>query len=191
MDFCNENNFEELVLNRLFPEIKWVRDKTIPQSGLRTRPDFCSEKLKLIVEYNGYRHYIVSHQILRDYRKTREYQKLGYKVVDWPFWIQPDKNTTKTLFWGFECDFDQHFSEDHQGFMSKWASCVLPADFCELGIERFEKELAEFPKITQEQVLWSLKNRVDDKHTVEEVAYKKLRKRLRTVSLNGIGKKVF
>ncbi len=189
-DFCNETNFQEMVLNKLFPGENWEIDKTVPNSGVKTRPDFRCERLKLIIEFNGYRHYIVSNQILRDYRKHKLYEKMGYKVVEFPYWVQPDKETLKVLFNGFDCDFTQHFSDQHQGFMSTWTSCVLPADFPELGLERFEKELKRFTSDTKKRILWSLKNRIDEKHPIQAIVPKKLQSDIRNIDMNGIGSSI-
>ena len=51
-EYINENNFEQIVLSKLFPNTLWIRNKTIPNSTRRFRPDFRNDELKLIIEFN-------------------------------------------------------------------------------------------------------------------------------------------
>lgn len=156
-DYCKEDTFETMVLNKLFPGKNWVHNKTIPGAPRRTRPDFRCDELKLIVEYNGHRHYTQASTILADAEKRKMYEAMGYTVVEWPYWLQPDKNTVRTYFGKYRARFSQHFCNFHQGFVSK--DCVLPADFCELGVERYNYELSCQDAHTIIRVLWSLENK--------------------------------
>lgn len=69
-------------LNVIFPNINdWVHDKQIPKelcNGVITkrRPDYRSEKLKLIIEFDGLQHYTNPDVILSDKIGTELYQKL-------------------------------------------------------------------------------------------------------------------
>lgn len=155
--YCKEDNFESMVLQKMFPGKKWVRDRVVPNSSSRTRPDFRCEELKLIVEYNGYRHYTQADRILRDIEKKKNYEDLGYMVVEWPYWLQPDPNTILALFMQTDKKFAKHYTDFHQGFVAK--GCALPADFCTLGVKRFYYELGQLPRDTIIQVLWSLENK--------------------------------
>ena len=68
-EYINEDNFEEIVLSKLFPNSLWIRNKTIPNSTRRFRPDFRNDELKLIIEFNGYQHYTKSKEIINDKNK--------------------------------------------------------------------------------------------------------------------------
>lgn len=156
-DYCKEDTFQEMVLDKIFPGEEWVHDKAVPGAPRRTRPDFRCERLKIIVEYNGHRHYTQASTILADVEKKKMYENMGYMVVEWPYWVQPDKYTVPALFHTSGRIFEQHFCDFHQGFVSK--KCILPADFCSLGEERFYYELSCLPTYTILQVLWSLENK--------------------------------
>lgn len=169
VDFITEKNFREYVLDKLFPNQEWVCNKTFEGGGL-FRPDFRCEKLKLIVEFDGYQHYTQSKVISRDEKKKALFESLGYRVVNFPYWLQPDENVLSILFKGFSCDFKQQFSNSHQGFMSDAFTDVLPADFCERGIARFEKELSMLDKTTLMRVYWSLDKKIA-KYGIENVLY--------------------
>lgn len=156
-DYCKEDTFKEMVLDKIFPGEEWIHNKAIPGAARRTRPDFRCDKLKIIVEYNGYRHYTQAATIMADIEKKKMYEDMGYMVVEWPYWVQPDMYTVPALFLQTGKNFKQHFCDFHQGFVTK--KCVLPADFCSLGRTRFEYELSCLPTYTILQVLWSLENK--------------------------------
>ena len=162
-DFLNENNFEEIVLRKLFPEENWIHNKKIPNSAINSRPDFRNDNLMLIVEFDGYRHYTQCKVFFKDRDNQAEYERLGYKVIRWPYWIQPNERTTAILFNGFNCNFKQHFIDDKSGFVSKVQSCILPEDFCEAGLVRFYNQIFEFDDETIKEVIYSIIERnLDD-----------------------------
>lgn len=77
----------------IFPDVTdWVHDKTIPNlpEGIkcRKRPDYRSETLKLIIEFDGVQHFETPRQIQEDINTTKLYESFGYKVVRIPFFIQ-------------------------------------------------------------------------------------------------------
>jgi len=47
------------------------------------------------------------------------------------------------------------------GFVSKSATCALPAEFCERGIKRFVRELGECPESVRNQIVDSLIEKID------------------------------
>lgn len=53
-------------LNEIFVDGLWIHDKCFID---RRRPDYRNDKLKFIVEFNGYQHYTNSKVILNDYDK--------------------------------------------------------------------------------------------------------------------------
>lgn len=153
-EYINEDNFEEIVLSKLFPNSSWIRNKTIPNSKRKFRPDFRNDELKLIIEFNGYQHYTKAREIINDRIKKEYFESLGFKVIEWPYFIQPTKITIKTFF---NIDSDKTFNNYKQGFIDK--NCVLPADFCSLGIQRFLDELSLIDKNTKKEIEDSLKQK--------------------------------
>ena len=153
-EYINEDNFEQIVLSKLFPNALWIRNKTIPNSTRRFRPDFRNDELKLIIEFNGYQHYTKSKEIINDKNKKEFYESLGFKVIEWPYFIQPTPSTIYSLFnLKAECQFNNY----PQGFIDK--NCVLPADFCSLGIQRFLNELNLIDENTRKEIEDSLKQK--------------------------------
>lgn len=145
-------------LNVIFPNINdWVYDKQIPKelcNGIITkrRPDYRSEKLKLIIEFDGLQHYTNPDVILNDKIGTELYQKLGYKVVRIPYFIQLTNKAVKTLF-GVETKIEL-FNENIASLRS--SNRNTPAYLCIAGIERMKNEFKLFPeqyKINKEALM--------------------------------------
>lgn len=125
-------------LKIIFPGITdWVHDKCINQQGKLYRPDYRSDSLMLIIEYDGLPHYQKPDVILKDEEKTKFYQELGYKVVRIPYFIQLTNSIVKKWF-GIDLDIDL-FPEDVASFSV--ANKNTPAYMCPLGIKRCAKEL--------------------------------------------------
>lgn len=74
-------------LKVIFPDIHdWVHDKSIPNlivNGKRyaKRPDYRSEQLKMIIEFDGLQHDTAPVKIKEDREKTEIYELFGYKVI--------------------------------------------------------------------------------------------------------------
>lgn len=145
-------------LNVIFPNINdWVHGKQIPKelcSGVITkrRPDYRSEKLKLIIEFDGLQHYTNPDVILSDKIGTELYQTLGYKVVRIPYFIQLTNKAVKTLF-GVETKIEL-FNENIASLRS--SNRNTPAYLCIAGIERMKNEFKLFPeqyKINKEALM--------------------------------------
>jgi hypothetical protein len=86
----------------IFPTVKdWVHDRALGEvSGrmIRSRPDYRSEQLKLIVEFDGLQHYTKPDKVQKDADLTTTYQALGYKVARIPYFIQLSNKAVLTLF---------------------------------------------------------------------------------------------
>lgn len=133
-------------LKIIFPETDdWVHDKAlgILEGKLyRNRPDYRSEKLKLIVEFDGLQHYTKPDIIQKDLLTTELYKNLGYKVVRIPYFIQLTNKAIKTLF-------DVEVSEEL--FDEKISSLGVegqntPAYLCPAGVKRMVEEFKKFPE---------------------------------------------
>jgi len=133
-------------LKVIFPEIHdWIHDKALGEvSGekIRSRPDYRSEKLKLIIEFDGLQHYTKPDIILKDQRLSEVYTRLGYKVVRIPYFIQLTNKAVKTLF-GIDVPeklFDESISSlGIQGLNT-------PAYLCPAGVKRMAEEFKRFPE---------------------------------------------
>lgn len=134
-------------LNVIFSEIDdWIHDKIIPKELtnnvlIRKRPDYRSEKLKMIVEFDGIQHYTSPDIILNDEKNTKFYESLGYKVVRIPYFIQLTNETVKILF---NKDIKEPLFPNNIASLS-YTCRNTPAYLCLMGIERMKKELNKFP----------------------------------------------
>lgn len=147
------------VLNTVFPDVEWVHNKTVPNSGLKTRPDFRSDELMLIYEYDGDSHYTKPDVIIRDQEKDKVYGEMGYTVYRIPYFIQLKLPLMIAL--GFDkgaIDLNESHQSDYKdGFISKKA--VTPAYFCSYGVSRFQSDLETFCEMC---IVRSMINLVDD-----------------------------
>jgi len=131
------------------------------------RPDFRCEELKLIIEFDGDSHYCKSDRILKDRAKDNDYRSLRYRVVRIPYFIQMSKPLLKMIF-----DEDIEFKQIYpNGFIDKKA--VLPADYCELGIELFLEDLERF-SYCRDDIIESLKTKIEELDSMELVLPKSL-----------------
>lgn len=129
-------------LKIIFPNTTdWIHDKSIGIEGKRIRPDYRSESLKLIVEFDGLPHYQNPDIIINDKKNTEFYESHGYKVVRIPFFIQLSRNAVKTLF-----DVDLDFELFDENIPSMGWGRSTPAYFCPLGIERMLDDFSRFPE---------------------------------------------
>lgn len=132
----------EKYLAVIFPETTdWVHDKQCTISSLRCIPDFRSESLKMVIEFDGILHYSNPDQIERDRQKDEAYKTAGYKVVRIPYFIQLTNDAVKQLFGK---------TVDEPLFDSQMASLFTdlkntPAYLCHAGVVRMAKEFSRFP----------------------------------------------
>ena len=152
-DYLTEQSLKQ-VLIQIYPDSTFIHNRQVPESGLRTRPDYRSEDLKLIVEFDGDLHYRSVQKIKREKEKTKAYTSMGYKVVRIPYFVQISTQTIKELL-DINFDYEQTFPH---GFISETA--MLPADFCELGIQKFKDDLSRFNYIRSD-IIKSLKHKID------------------------------
>ena len=133
-------------LKVIFPKINdWIHDKALGEvngKAYRSRPDYRSEELKLIIEFDGLQHYTKPDIIEKDFRLTDVYINLGYKVIRIPYFIQLTNKAVKTLF-GIEVSeelFDEKISSLGINGLN------TPAYLCPAGVKRMAEEFKKFPE---------------------------------------------
>ena len=136
----------EEYLKVIFPEINdWIHDKALGEiNGIKfkSRPDYRSENLKMIIEFDGLQHYTKPDIIEKDYRLTSVYTELGYKVVRIPYFIQLTNKAIKTLF---NIDLSENFFDE--SFSSLGINGMnTPAYLCPAGVKRMAQEFKKFPE---------------------------------------------
>lgn len=123
----------------------WIHDKAlgkINDVSIRSRPDYRSEELKLIVEFDGLPHYTNPDIIEKDINQTDLYKSFGYKVVRIPYFIQLSKEAVETLF-QIEVTEDL-FDGTIPSLGIKGRN--TPAYLCPAGIKRMAQEFKKFPE---------------------------------------------
>lgn len=135
----------EEYLTVIFPEVDdWVHDSPIGMlNGKKRRlcPDYRSEQLKLIIEFDGMPHYTSISRIWSDLCNTQEYEQAGYKVVRIPYFIQLTQDVVKTLFGR---DAGILFDESLPSMSIEYKN--TPAFIIGAGIKRMAKEFLKFPQ---------------------------------------------
>lgn len=158
------NNSLEKILKILFPGREWLHNKqmkdennqSVPVIGQKSfRPDFRCDELKMIVEFDGdsktrSNHYSIAKTVILDRLKDQKCKELGYRVIRIPVYIQLDKEMIQYYFDIIHEDLLYSTSGEH-GFMHE--DITLPADFCEIGVERFKAEMAEFPQSVRLKII--------------------------------------
>ena len=138
-------------LSVIFPNTTdWIHDKTTGHiyngKKLNTRPDYRSESMKLVVEFDGIPHYQSPLTIRKDERNTRIYEDLGYSVVRIPWFIQLTNSAVEKLF-GVVVEeplFDENIPS--MGTNPKSKEFITPACFCMAGVQRMAREFRDFPE---------------------------------------------
>ncbi len=130
----------------IFPDVHdWVHDKSIGiinDKKYSYRPDYRSEKLKLIIEFDGTLHYRNPKNILTDAERTKLYHSAGYKVVRIPYFIQLTNEVVRIMF-GIDIE-EPLFDSTIPSMSIFWEN--TPAFMCSLGISRMAKELIRYPE---------------------------------------------
>lgn len=112
-----------------------------------------------LVEFDGSFHYEKVKTLLSDSRKDQVARNHGFEIVRIPYWLQLTPETF-SYFFNESCQVRTQYSH---GFIDKNAS--LPANFCGLGIQRFQKELENLRKHQQDvfrDIVDSLNKKIDD-----------------------------
>ncbi|WP_038073310.1 DUF559 domain-containing protein [Treponema sp. C6A8] len=133
-------------LEVIFPNTHdWIHNKSFGEHNgqkYSIRPDYRSESLKLIVEFDGLPHYENPDTIEKDEKNQKIYESCGYKVVRIPYFIQLSNDVVKQLF-GVTVNeplFDA--SIPSLGINGRHS----PAYLCPAGIRRMAKEFLNFPE---------------------------------------------
>lgn len=158
VDYLTEDNLHWYLCN-IFSGIEIVRDKTVPNSNIKNRPDFRIDELNLIVEFDGHLHFTGSGMIFADAKKDEVYSSMGYDIIRIPYFVQLD-DEMQAYYFGRYTDrkFDTSSKFYPHGFIDK--NAVLPADFCSLGVKRFSGILFKLPNTIVADIRKSLDNKI-------------------------------
>ncbi len=129
----------------------WVGGQAkLPDSRRRFDMAFQCNAETVLVEYDGDEHYRDSLKIKADAHKDALAIAHGMRLVRVPYWVQLTNQTARHYF-GLEAEIEQSFPH---GFIT---TKLFPASFCEMGVERFRREIDALPATVREAVIASLR----------------------------------
>ena len=128
-------------LSVIFPGEKWIHDKAFGH-GLRIRPDYRCERLKLIVEFDGTPHYTDPKVMERDRKNQDTYEDWGYRVVRIPYFVQLTREVIQELF-GVDVGCDL-VDPEIPSMGKEWEN--TPAYCCTAGVARMASDFDRFPQ---------------------------------------------
>jgi hypothetical protein len=140
--YLDEASLGRFLRERLNPET--VSDTLVPGIRRRFRPDYRSERHRLIVEFDGDQHYRSAKHVIEDAMRDQILTDAGYRVLRIPYFVQMTEPVIGGLFGDLVAD-RRPFKDFPHGFIAD--TVVFPADFCELGVERFLADLSRFAAI--------------------------------------------
>jgi very-short-patch-repair endonuclease len=122
----------------------YENDRVLKGSNIRGRYDYIFYKEKLIIEFDGYKHFSSSKQIMSDKCKNEISFNLGFKLIRIPYFVQLDNEVIK-FFFKDEIKNTKTFNNYPHGFIDPKA--MLPSDYCELGLLTVEQNSKKSTKI--------------------------------------------
>lgn len=144
-DYLTEASLGRFLRERLDGDV--IADSVVPDLRRRFRPDYRSERHRLVVEFDGDQHYRSAGHVLRDQERDVVLRAAGYSVVRIPYFVQLDATTIAQLFGPLVTDRSA-FKRFPHGFIAE--KVVMPADFCELGVQRFSADLQCFATVAED-----------------------------------------
>lgn len=164
-EYLNESNLQVL-LEYLYPNGSWVRNKVIPKdiylkrSNDSTerrmfRADYRNEEESIVVEFDGIAHYQDPLVMNNDINKRIYYEELGYEFIQIPYFFQPTKSVIKELF---NIQIQNDLTEMKNGFnvVNGKPNKSLPAAFSENGVRRFISEFNMLDISSQNEIIETL-----------------------------------
>lgn len=137
--YLEERSLGRFLRERLDPDI--IANQQVPGVSRRFRPDYRSERYRVIVEFDGDQHYQRAVHVIEDARRDTVLADAGYRVIRIPYFVQLTAPVIWRLF-GDQIADSSPFKDFPHGFIAN--TVIFPADFCELGIARFERDLNQF-----------------------------------------------
>ena len=145
-----EGPLSEKILGRFLLERiskDFIHNRRVPGARGGWRAPWRSERLQMIVCWDDWKHYCKAKVISEDMKADGEWNRLGYMIVRIPYFVQLDSRIVEYLFAGFTQDLTS-FNICQQGFVLP--GLIYPADFCEMGLNRFVFDLDRFGLIRGE-----------------------------------------
>jgi very-short-patch-repair endonuclease len=140
--YLDESSLGRFLRERLDAEI--ISNARVPTIGRAFRPDYRSEKHKLIIEFDGDQRYRSANHVIEDKTRDQILTDAGYEVIRIPYFVQMTEPVI-TLLFGNHLANRNRFKDFPHGFIAD--TVIFPADFSELGVGRFLEDLGRFAVI--------------------------------------------
>ena len=131
----------------IFPNVTdWLHDKTFGEhNGIKykIRPDYRSESLKMIIEFDGLPHYTDPEVLIKDENNAKIYKECGYKVIRIPYFIQLSNKAVEKIF---NVKVDEELFDISYPSIDGFGVKRNPSFLCYDGVKRMAKEFHDFPE---------------------------------------------
>lgn len=147
-------------LEVIYPGSCWLHNMQFGEHNGKIyhfRPDYRSDHLKIVIEFDGTLHYSNPDNIRGDKRKDDIYNRAGYRVIRIPYFIQLTRTVVKQLF---GVDVQNELFPNNVASMSI-VNKNTPAYMCKEGVKRMAMEFQRFPEQYEANVQ-SLQKEADD-----------------------------
>ena len=132
-----------LALEQIFPNNEIISNRKF--KNYKFKPDYVIHDHKLVIEFDGYRHYNDAKTIINDEVKDTLIESEGYRMIRIPYFVQLTSEIVYGLFNEYidkPFEYYNNFNDYPHGFVDKKA--MLPANFCQLGIDKFKLNIDQF-----------------------------------------------
>lgn len=150
-DYLTQEKLYNFIKN-VYTDVEIIYDKRFPNSPYT--PDIYIPDMKILIEYDGNLHYDKPRSIISDNRRDEWFKLNGIDTLRIPYFVQLTTDTVKDIF-DIDCNLTQIYPH---GFIDK--KVVLPANFSELGIHRFLKQMDRFIYI-KDDIKQSLESKIN------------------------------
>jgi hypothetical protein len=147
IDHMLEASLGDFLRERVDPDIRHA--PTLRLEGMTRRPDWYSEKHKLLVEFDGPLHFTKAKIARRDVDLDNLWEDHGYFVIRLPYFVQLRGNVIYRLFGKYTDDYSPFTTYGH-GFIHP--KVTLPADFCSYGVVRWGYEMCRLREDIQNEI---------------------------------------
>jgi len=145
----------DIYLKTIYPDVQdFAHNKAFP--GLRIRPDYRSDTLKLIVEFDGIPHFLNKAQFDKDMEHTAIYEAAGYKVVRIPLYLNLTCSVINRLF---DLRLNERFFDAD---VSPFNKDFQPNFFCLSALKRMIKDFKEYAPEQIPTMLKSIESKSPD-----------------------------
>jgi hypothetical protein len=142
-EYLTEESLGCFLHERVDPDI--IAGKIVPGVERPFRPDYRSERHRLIVEYDGDMHYRSAKKILADKERDRVFGAARYRVVRIPYFVQLTREVVADLFGTAAIDHSDFLRFPH-GFVAETVVMPVGAGGGKIGLatEPRRRPLAAF-----------------------------------------------